>query len=62
MSSVIELRIRTGSIFQVCNPKYVADLKNQSAFGVANGQTSALCKQGLFTGTIGTKYPLLIFL
>ena len=27
MSSVIELLLRTGSIFQVCNPKYVADLK-----------------------------------
>ena len=34
VSSVIELHIRTGSIFQVCNPKYVADLKNQSVFGV----------------------------
>ena len=30
MSSVIELRIGTGSIFQVCNPKYVADLKKNS--------------------------------
>ena len=63
MSSVIELCIHTGSIFQVCNPKYVADLKKkQSVFGVANGKTGALCKRVLFTGTIGTKYPLLIFL
>ena len=62
MSSVIELLLHTGSIFQVCNQQYVADLKKQSVFSVANGKTGALCKLVLFTGTIGTKYPLLIFL
>ena len=43
MSSVIELSIPTGSLFQVCIPKYVADLKKHSVFGVANGKTGALC-------------------